>query len=66
MNLSWQTNLDQAIDARAKQVIAVRRHIHTHPEASGKEYRTSRYLCQLLGEHGFGSADWSGRPGSDR
>jgi len=53
MNFSWQTNLDQAIDARAKQVIAVRRHIHTHPEASGKEYRTSRYLCQLLGEHGL-------------
>ena len=53
MNLSWQTNLDRAIDGRAKQVVAVRRHIHAHPEASGEEYRTSRYLCQLLGEHGL-------------
>ena len=53
MNLSWQTNLDRAIDARAKQVVAVRRHIHAHPEASGEEYRTSRYLCQLFGEHGL-------------
>ena len=41
---SWQTHLDRVIDARAAELVAVRRHLHAHPEVSGEEYETSRYL----------------------
>lgn len=50
---SWQTHLDRVIDARAAELVAVRRHLHAHPEVSGEEYETSRYLCQQLQDQGF-------------
>ena len=53
MNADWQQKLDSAIDARQQQLIAVRRHLHTHPELSGQEHETSLYLYQMLSDAGF-------------
>ena len=32
--------------------MALRRHLHTHPEVSGEEHETSLHLYQLLAEEG--------------
>ena len=53
MNADWQQKLDSAIDARQQQMIAVRQHLHTHPELSGQEHETSLYLYQMLSDVGF-------------
>lgn len=50
---SWQVNLDRMVDARAPQLVAVRRHLHAYPEVSGEEYQTSQYLLKLLQDEGF-------------
>ncbi len=49
----WKSQLDAIIDANADEVVAVRRHLHAHPEPSGEELETSLYLYQLLGELGL-------------
>ena len=36
-----------------KQVVAWRRHIHSHPELSGEEQETSLYIQKILGELGI-------------
>ena len=33
-----------------EQVVAWRRHIHSHPELSGEEQETSLYIQKILGE----------------
>ncbi len=35
------------------EVIAIRRHLHQHPELSFKEYETSKYVCSKLDEFGI-------------
>jgi amidohydrolase len=49
----WQTRLDIAIDESTERVIALRRHLHSHPEPSGKELQTSLHLYQLFNECGL-------------
>jgi amidohydrolase len=49
----WLEQLDQAIDARFEQMVAIRRHLHQYPEVSGQERETSFYLYQLLGDQGI-------------
>jgi amidohydrolase len=34
-----------------EEIIAVRRHLHTHPELSFEEYNTSKFICQMLDEY---------------
>ena len=53
MNKSWQTQLDQLIDSNRTTMIALRRQLHQHPEPSGEEQETSRYLSQQLQQAGF-------------
>ena len=36
-----------------EQVVAWRRHIHSHPELSGQEKETSLYIQKILGELGI-------------
>jgi amidohydrolase len=48
MDGMWQQQLDQAIDERADALIALRRHLHMHPEISGKEFQTTAYLLEQL------------------
>jgi len=47
--------LENAIRTLAKQyqpqVVAIRRHLHTHPELSGNEKQTAEYVAQHLKEH---------------
>jgi amidohydrolase len=51
MPANWQTTIDDAVDALAPQMIALRRHMHAHPEPSGEELQTSLHLYQLFDEH---------------
>ena len=50
----------QKIKALAKEYlaesIAVRRHLHTHPELSFEEFKTSDYICTKLKEYGIAYA----------
>lgn len=36
-----------------EEIVGHRRHIHTYPELSFKEYETSNYICEVLGQHGI-------------
>jgi amidohydrolase len=36
-----------------EEVIAIRRHLHAHPELSFQEYKTSEYICSLLDKWGI-------------
>jgi amidohydrolase len=49
----WQHALDAAIDGLVDQLIAVRRHLHAHPEPSGFEAETTRHLANQLRLAGF-------------
>ena len=51
--MNWQQDLDAAIDARAQQIVSIRRHLHAHPEISGEERDTTMFLQQLLVDEGF-------------
>ena len=53
MSVEWQSRIDAAIDKSAEQIIALRRHLHAHPEPSGKELQTSLHLYQLFDNAGL-------------
>ncbi|NOY29199.1 MAG: amidohydrolase [Planctomycetes bacterium] len=46
--MTWKAQLDAIIDEQAAEVVALRRHLHAHPEPSGEEMQTSLHLYQLL------------------
>jgi amidohydrolase len=50
MSNSWQADLDAVIDEGLERVVALRRHLHAHPEPSGQELQTSLQLYQLFNE----------------
>jgi amidohydrolase len=50
---AWQTELDDAVDRLFDRMVEVRRRLHSQPEPSGDERKTSLYLYQLLGDEGF-------------
>jgi amidohydrolase len=50
---TWQQQLDEAIEARSREIIGVRRHMHVYPEPSGEEYETTLYVNELLSASGF-------------
>lgn len=45
---AWETTIDRRIDALGQRLVAIRRHLHAHPEPSGEEFETSGYLAGLL------------------
>ena len=49
----WRHAIDAHIDGMADHLIAVRRHLHAHPEPSGEEFETTRYLAELLSQAGI-------------
>jgi amidohydrolase len=53
MPQQWLQELDQALDDQFARIVEVRRWLHAHPEPSGHEFHTSRYLAQLLAHDGF-------------
>ncbi len=46
----WGTALDEMIDKTWERLRAVRRHFHRHPEPSGREFETTKYLAKQLSE----------------
>ncbi len=50
MSVDWQNRIDAAVDGLAERIVALRRHLHAHPEPSGEELQTSLHLYQLFGE----------------
>jgi amidohydrolase len=50
MPSNWPELLDRAIDDLYPSMVAVRRHLHEHPEPSGQEYQTSQFLRRELAE----------------
>lgn len=53
MNNDWQKKLDETIDRNFDAMVALRRHLHTNPEPSGEEFKTSLLMYQKLGDAGF-------------
>ena len=51
--VNWTEELDQAIDERFNDLVALRRHIHMHPEPSGAEQETSAFVADHLREGGL-------------
>ena len=48
MTADWQSRIDSAVDVAAERVVALRRHLHAHPEPSGEELQTSLHLYQMF------------------
>ena len=51
--MDLKNTLDRRVDEIADRLIAVRRHLHSHPEPSGAEVETTRYLDGLCTEAGL-------------
>ncbi|MCA9265433.1 MAG: amidohydrolase [Planctomycetales bacterium] len=50
---NWRDQLVSVVDEIYPQMVALRRHLHAHPEVSGREFETSMYLYQDLGDRGY-------------
>ena len=48
--MDWKGKLRSIVLECAPEIVALRRHLHAHPEPSGAELQTSLYLYQLLGQ----------------
>src|SRR5205823_3836855 len=53
MSADWRTRIDVAVDESMERIVALRRHLHAHPEPSGQELQSSLHLYQLLAEMGL-------------
>ena len=49
----WIRELDRTVDGFQDRMVQTRRHLHTHPEVSGEETETTRYLREQLLTDGF-------------
>ncbi len=45
-------SLNQFIDSQANSLVAIRRHLHQHPELSGREFETTEFIAGKLREMG--------------
>ncbi|MEM6654229.1 MAG: amidohydrolase [Planctomycetota bacterium] len=53
VNPPWRQRIDQIVDEHFDQLVALRRHLHAHPEPSGEEFETSLRVYQLLADRGM-------------
>lgn len=44
----WQTQLDAIVDGEFDRLVALRRHLHAHPEPSGEELQTSLLIYRYF------------------
>jgi amidohydrolase len=44
----WHRAIDDYLGQKAGELIEIRRHLHAHPEPSGEEFGTTRYLAERL------------------
>jgi len=48
-----KSKVQQLVIENAEEILAIRRHLHAHPELSFKEFETSSYVCKMLDEWGI-------------
>src|SRR5215212_7804118 len=53
MTTDWRTRIDAAVDESMERIVALRRHLHAHPEPSGQELQSSLHLYRLFDEMGL-------------
>lgn len=53
MNMDLKEKIKQLASNGAEKVVAIRRHIHRHPELSFKEFETAKYIAAVLKEMGM-------------
>jgi amidohydrolase len=58
-----EANLDLALDAALPELIALRRHLHAHPELSGNEHQTAALVAGELRGLGWRVREGVGRTG---
>lgn len=51
--MSYQDKIKSLAKGHFKKIKAVRRHLHSHPELSFKEIKTSAYICEQLSSAGI-------------
>lgn len=51
--VSWGARLDEAVDRQYDSLVAVRRHLHAHPEPSGHEQETTKFLAEQAAAAGL-------------
>lgn len=44
----WTVELDRIVAGLHKRLVEIRRHLHQHPEPSGEETETTRYLAEVI------------------
>lgn len=52
-DVDWRAALDDAIDARFAELVSLRRHLHAHPELSGCERETTKFLAEKIASLGL-------------
>lgn len=52
-NSEWSDELSQVVEELFVRTRLIRRHLHRHPEPSGEEFETSKYLAEQLTGFGF-------------
>lgn len=53
MPSNWRREIDAEVDDATEHMVALRRHLHAHPEPSGEELQTSLHLYRLFGDLGL-------------
>jgi amidohydrolase len=49
----WKAACDTYVASIRDRLVSMRRHLHAHPEPSGEEFETSRYVAQVLADAGL-------------
>ena len=49
----WQSELDRVVERQFSSLVQLRRHLHMHPEPSGEERETTRYISRWLENSGY-------------
>lgn len=49
----WSRRIDEQVAQLEARLVETRRHLHAHPEPSGQERETSRYVAERLAESGI-------------
>ncbi len=53
MTSGTAASVERWLDANGEDLVAVRRHLHAHPELSGEEHETTRFVAERLSDAGL-------------